>query len=143
MLQSYDGYATLASFDTWPVLAGLPPDRRGKLDTNGPLDLPNILAYAMALNHLTATAADMPALAGASDVPDRVMIRFRRGTNHSDVVLAIEVSPDLGENSWIPVLWHDTTLLDAGPDWEIIEAEVEIPHPLHGFFRLRVDDLDP
>lgn len=43
------------------VTAAVPSDRRGVMDRNGPLDLPNIPCPApWGLNPLTATAADQP-----------------------------------------------------------------------------------
>ncbi|HOB97331.1 MAG TPA: SUMF1/EgtB/PvdO family nonheme iron enzyme [Verrucomicrobiota bacterium] len=47
-------------FASWTVQTGLPGDRRGPTDRNGPLDLPNLLAYALGVNPMTAQPEDLP-----------------------------------------------------------------------------------
>ncbi len=128
---------------SWPLLTSLPTDRRGPLDTNGPLNLPNILAYAMGIDPYAAIAADMPAIVTISEDADRVTLRFRRSVVSSDASLSIWVSPDLSEDSWIPAVWHTQAIVEAAEDWEIIEAEIDTAGPEKSFFRMKVDWIDP
>ncbi len=122
-------------FSTWPVLEQLPAGRRGPNDRNGPLDLPNLLAYAMNLNPLDARPEFLPRLDSVDRNQAIARFRFRRATNHTDAVMHLETSDDL--NTWNPGQIYDSRILDSGPGWEHLEVDVATPSGDFFFIRQR------
>lgn len=127
--------SSATTYGTWPLLPTLPPDRRGALHRNGALDLPNLLAYAMHLDPLTATAENLPTF-GASDAnSSSIKIRYRRAKNASDVILTPMTSTTLED--WQPANVLQSTRVMDGEGWELFE--ISIPQPSGGkfFFKLQ------
>ena len=52
----------LLTMTEWAVLYGIHPSNRKADDVNGPLAIPNVLAFSMGLDPFTATGEDMPVL---------------------------------------------------------------------------------
>ena len=134
-----DGHAGTspgAGFESWPILATLPADRRGPLDRNGPLDLPNLLAYAMAINPLTATPEDLPKVGSVN--PDDATIRFsyRQGKRLDDVFVTVKISTDLAD--WGDAVILTETVLEDHVDWQRIEVTVTMPEGPSAFLKLGV-----
>ena len=130
-----------AGFAEWSILNSLPLDRRGPSDQNGPLNLPNILAYAMGLDPLTATAADLPALKSTDTAAGTVTITFRRAKNPTGKSIILVGSSSLQADSWNPAtIQKETPSTDTtdSTDYELVEAEVSVPSQSHYFLRLQV-----
>lgn len=124
-----------SSYGSWPVLYTLPSDRRGALQRNGPLDLPNLLSYAMGINPLTATVLDQPRFS-AYDAPGvAVKLRYRRAKNVPDVTLAPMVSTTM--DRWQPAEILTSTIIDDSAEWELVEISVPAPSEGRLFFMLQ------
>ena len=130
-----DGYLTatrvfkitiLGGFDHWLANSGLPEDRRQPGDRNGPLGLPNVLAYAMGLNPLAATAAEMPALRDVSPANGTLHLIFRQAKSRPDVALSVLGSSD-PTKPWAPAEVRGWQVLREGEDWQEVDAEIGIP----------------
>ncbi len=126
-------------FFSWPVLDGLPSDRRGPLDRNGPLDLPNLLAYAMALNPLEAVPGDLPSLTAPHSSGDRVSFRYRRAKNAPGILLTPMTSFSPG-GGWNPAEVLGSEVIHDGGGWEVIEIEVPAPPGGKLFFLLKAEE---
>jgi uncharacterized delta-60 repeat protein len=100
-----------AGFANWSVLGSLPEGRRGPTDRNGPMNLPNLMAYAMGLDPLLATADDLPGIASVDTGAGTVTYEFRRSKSVTDVNLAVRGSTSLLPGSWgnVSVLHESTT----------------------------------
>lgn len=127
--------STAPTYGTWPLLSTLPADRRGALHRNGPLDLPNLLAYAMHLDPLTATAADLPMFSDDVASAGPVKIRYRRAKNLSDVILTPMTSTTLQD--WQPANVLQSSRVMDGGEWELLE--ISLPDPPAGrlFFNMQ------
>ncbi len=123
-------------FADWSVLASLPADRRGATDTNGPLNLPNLLAYAMGLDPLTASAADLPSLKSIDSSNGKATISYRRSKNAPGVAIDILGAASLQGGAWEPQAAQIQKVTDF-PDHEWIEAEVTVPAGDRYFLRVR------
>lgn len=121
-------------FESWPVLTSLPADRRGPLDRNGPLRLPNLLSYAMALDPGATAAADLPALVSNDPAAGTASFRYRRSKDVDDTFLRPQLSEDLA-------FWTDADPihLSVVASFDTFDL-VELTHPVpaHGqlYFRL-------
>jgi len=124
-------------FEDWPLLATLPADKRGPLDRNGPLQIQNLLAYAMGLDSLAATAEDLPQVTGIDPAHDHATFRYRRAKNAAGVTLSPMTSTDLG--GWQAPAIQQTTIIEDGGDWEVVEIRVTVPPAGKLFFQLQVE----
>ncbi|MCC5841132.1 MAG: hypothetical protein JJT96_13525 [Opitutales bacterium] len=122
-------------FAGWAVLEDLPPERRGPLDTNGPLALPNLLAFAMGLNPLTATAVDLPRASPINTQSETVSFRYRRAKNAPGISLKPLVSADF--ISWQDVSGGDVAVLADDGEAELVE--LTLPNPAEGLLFLRLE----
>ena len=125
------------SFASWPLLPSFPADRRGPLDRNGPLGLQNLMAFSMGLDPLSATATDLPVLVAQNSSSGTAIFRYRRAKNIVGTSLLPMTSGDL--LTWNPATILDTTLVEDGGEWEVVD--VQVPAPLTGrlFFQLRAE----
>ncbi len=122
-------------FQSWPLLATQPPDKRGPLDRNGPLQVQNLLAYAMALDPLTATAADLPRVSSVDSAAGHATFRYRRAKNAAGVTLTPRTSTTL--SAWQTATILQTTIVQDGGAWEVIEIRVPAPPGGKLFFQLQ------
>ncbi len=127
------------TFNTWPPRETFPQDRQGPGDRNGPLDLPNLLAYAMALNPMSATPADLPRLLTPDPDGQVAHVRYQRALNLPDVVLNLEVSPNLTE--WTPATIDSTEVLQSDGWMERVEIETPLPEARSFFIRVNAEML--
>jgi hypothetical protein len=127
-------FSPLASFSQWPVLASLPADRRGPSDRNGPLELPNLLAFAMGVDPLTATPDDLPATTALDPATGRAGFKYRRSKTATGVALTPMTSTSL--TGWDTATITQTTVLQDGGEWEVVEIQVPAPPEGEIFFRL-------
>lgn len=124
----------IGGFPLWETLADVPGNQRGPLDMNGPLALPNLLAYAMGLNPFTATPADLPQLGTLDAVAGTVTFRYRRATGRPGVLLKPVVSSDLKD--WQDADTSNLAVLESSDDWEQIELTLTAPPKGHLFLKL-------
>lgn len=136
---TWQGYKSImlgapgSGFPSWPVLASLPPNRRGPNDRNGPLDLPNLICYAAGIHPLAAVPGDLPALVTVPSV-GRAAFRYRRAKNTPGVTLTPQTSTGLA--SWNAATILASEVIHNSADWETIEVEVPAPANVPLFFRL-------
>jgi hypothetical protein len=133
-LEIHVGPSIPVGFAEWEVLAELPADKRGAMDRNGPLNLPNVLAYAMGLNPLTAQSGDLPQLLPPSEGENTLRYQFRRSTTSDGVSLVIRVSQNL--TGWSSASVESLEVVESGDGWEIVEASVTHPGGTRAFLRL-------
>jgi len=124
-----------AGFDNWTILDSLPADRRGAFDRRGPLQIQNLRAYAMGLNPLTATTADLPHVGGYDPEAETVTFRYRRATDTPGTTLKPVVSTDLDD--WQDADTGSLTVLETHDVWE--QVELTLPAPPGGRLFLRLE----
>jgi hypothetical protein len=128
---------TGGGFAAWPTLATLPDERRGPLDRNGPLQIQNLLAYAMNLDPMGATALDLPRVVFVNPDANQVTFRYRRSKTSNDASMIAQTSTNL-EPDWQTASVLESNVVHDGGDWEVVEIVVSIPSGNRLFFRLRV-----
>lgn len=126
---------TGTTFDSWPLLETLPADRREPEDRNGPLDLPNILAFSMGIDPLNATPEDLPAVDSVDSENDTVTFQYRRATGVDSVTLIPMVSESLV--GWQPVDTSDLVIRNSEEGYE--RVEFSLPAPLSGTLFMRLE----
>lgn len=123
------------TFASWPLLATLPADRREPGDRNGPLDLPNILAFAMVLDPLSATREDLPTVGAVDAESATATFQYRRATGIDGVTLVPMISETFA--GWQPADTSGLTILDTGEGFE--QVELSLPAPLSGRLFMRLE----
>lgn len=123
-------------FANWSLLPSLPDGRRGPLDRNGPMNLPNIMAYAMGIDPLLADPSDLPRITASS--PETITFVFRRSKEAMDVNISVHGSTTLQAGTWGAVDVVSETVTDRG-DWEDVELEISKPEGNRYFLRLFAD----
>lgn len=137
-------------FGVWPMLGSLPPDRLGPLDRNGPLALQNLASYAMGLNPLLASTADLPQLSlvatqgvaardeipVAEEVDPTMKFKYRRNRQASGIISRVMASADLVE--WNPATILSSQVIEQNAEWEWIEVTVA-RNAAAKFLRLAID----
>ncbi|TVR52380.1 MAG: hypothetical protein EA425_05040 [Puniceicoccaceae bacterium] len=113
-------------FYDWPALATLTADRRGPADRNGPLALPNLLAYAKGLDPRTATTADLLHVHATDPEAGTVTFRYRRATEAAGVTLTPMASETLED--WQPADTATLTAVETHENWEWVELTLPVPH---------------
>lgn len=121
-------------FPLWAALANLPGNMRGPFDTNGPLNLPNLLAYAMGLDPLVATNADLPMIGSHNTEEGTVSFHYRRATDTPGTSLKPVVSTDLIE--WQVADTDNLTILESQSGWELVKLVLAVPSSDQFFLRL-------
>lgn len=110
-------------FEVWAASnPGIPADRRGALDRNGPCDLQNLAAYAMGLDPMSASSADLPRVTALDSLTGRLHFVYRRAKYLSDATLQPQVSGDL--SSWENATVVSETIIQDGGDWERVDAVI-------------------
>ncbi|MCP5533630.1 MAG: hypothetical protein H7A48_10690 [Akkermansiaceae bacterium] len=118
-----------SDFTSWTSAMGLPVDRCGANDCNGPLWISNLVAYAMGIDPMTATSGQLPQVSGLNAVAGSMHVIYRRAKNHPDATLAPRISPDLVD--WSPADVISETILEDGGDWEVVDATISFtPGPV-------------
>jgi len=124
-------FGLLARFENWSILPSLPADRRGPFDRNGPMNLPNLLSYSMAVNPLNAKTSDLPSLGQPSS--GTIKFTYKRSKNIPDVNLNVFASTNLA-TPWTAADVRSTAVLQDGGDHEKVEATIGIPAGAARFF---------
>jgi trimeric autotransporter adhesin len=153
----------MTGYGFWSGLAGLPVDRLAPEDRNGPLNLPNLLAYAFGVDPMQADPSSLPSLvmsaAGDDDddgdifIPfgapmmaqgggaevETVRFQYQRSLTAQNILMWVEVSDDL--LNWQPAEILSSRIVDARMAWE--RVEIETPKVGAGrFFRVATEFLD-
>lgn len=132
--------ASGGGFSAWVAAnPDIPADRRGALDTNGPMNLQNLMAYAMGVNPMSATTGDLPFVASMDPANGTLHFIYRRATGLSDVTLTPKVSPDL--QSWKDAVLVSESTTDHG-SYETVDALISFgPGPM-GFLKLAAESVN-
>ncbi len=103
--------ASISNFLFWVQIMDLPEGRRGIEDRNGPLNLPNLLAFGMGLDPLTAKSEDLPyATLRRSEGGDKLVVTYRRSTTAQGVGLQLASAAGLVGKPWSPVVVNPVKL---------------------------------
>jgi len=137
--------AAIGTYDAWASTA-FPEhvsaeDRAPDADPFGD-GVPNLLAYALALDPLANKAAGMPhAIPGEG----QLVFQFRRNLHADDLIVGVERSENL--NDWSEVMTIPTVVdpdVDGDGKAELLEVAIMTsPHQLRGFARLKVAFANP
>jgi hypothetical protein len=123
------------AFDVWVASnPGIPADRRGELDRNGPLDLQNFMAYAMGLDPITALAADLPKMEATNPAAGTLHFIYRRARFLNDVILVPKISTDLAH--WEKATVVSEMVIEEGGDWQRVDALISATPATNLFMRL-------
>jgi internalin A len=98
----YDRFGGIQnSISEAPFMTDLPPDRQGPLDTNGPLEIQNLLAYGLGVHPLYTTEEDLPQ-AQVDVVDGEVFAGLTSNYNEmaQDIDVIAEVSSSLAGGNW-------------------------------------------
>ncbi|MCC5807553.1 MAG: hypothetical protein JJU00_14615 [Opitutales bacterium] len=128
------------ALDAWLAFVGVPADRRGPADRNGPLQLTNLEAYAMGIPPLTATSADLPRTERDPADPNQVSFTYRVNTAAEGVTTSILQSADL--QSWNPAspITDAVVSTDGDIQWREAVFAVDAETPLFLQFGAELDD---
>jgi uncharacterized delta-60 repeat protein len=124
------------SFQQWISATSVPVHRRSNLDRNGPLDLPNLLAYAMGLDPMTARAADLPVAFPPDQGTGLLRFIYRRNKDSTGVVTQIQSSTGLG--TWSPATIQKERQIQDGGTFEWVEVLIPVGQNKTLFVRLKV-----
>ncbi len=118
-------------FDAWAAAnPGIPEDRRAPLDRNGPMGMQNLMAYAMGLDPMAATAEDLPKVTSLDTAAGTLHLIYRRAKGLADVTLKPRITTNL--QSWIDATVVSQNTTDHG-DWEMVDALISFPAGPRGF----------
>jgi Tol biopolymer transport system component len=126
-------------FPTWIARWDLPPDKQDPADRNGPLDLPNLLAYALGVNPFTAQPGDLPVgelreVAGQ----DQFVFVYRQSKTATGIEVQVVENGTVAEGGWLPV-WVTPAKVGDTSDGLAELWQVLLPvDSTHRFFRLNV-----
>ncbi len=123
-------------FAGWPILQSLPENRRGAEDRNGVLEWPNLLAYALGVDPLTATEADLPRIVGWDVQAGTLTMSYRRSKSARGVGLMLVGAGRLGEDSWSVLESVSEERVDQG-DYEWVQQTVAMPATGERYIRLK------
>jgi hypothetical protein len=122
------------SFESWIANTTVPAGFRGPEDRNGPLDLPNLLAYTMGIDPMLADASMMPSLAPGTTTGE-VLLTYRRALQSPGASLVIQASGALASWAEAEVISENVTPLGNG--CEQVVARILAPAPDRAFLRLQ------
>ncbi|MCC5844937.1 MAG: choice-of-anchor D domain-containing protein [Verrucomicrobia bacterium] len=122
-------------YATWPILEALPVDRRAPTDLNGPLNWPNLLAFAMGVNPLTATWDHLPSLGELLLEENRVQFIFQRNPDATGVNLIPYMTTELN-SEWVEVSVLSQSISPLGDGNEEVVVELPLPEGPLLFIRL-------
>lgn len=115
---------------------GVDPERTDPFMTHGPLDLPNISAYAMGVNPFEASAEKLPQLVEYDPEKATFAFQFYRNTQKTGVRMLLETSEQL--QAWgSPPPLRLSVVEEMGEGRELMEVEYESSAP-QLFFRLNI-----
>lgn len=130
--------AGMRGISNWASQIGLPEDKLEPESINGPLQLPNVLAFAMGLDPLNPDSAELPSAGRAEDAATTGFVfRYKRDLKVLGVRTAIEATADL--QTWTIVVPDRLEVVsDNGNGVQVVEAIFNDPDMDKRFFRLKV-----
>ncbi|MDF3129338.1 choice-of-anchor D domain-containing protein [Kiritimatiellaeota bacterium B1221] len=137
--EPFGGGGPANTFAGWSFRKELPVNQRDPFYTSGPLEVSNLMAFAMNLDPRTAGPSDMPKIAGLSETPNRAWFRFRRNTNAADVTFSIQSKETLLDDEWQTHPISTYRVHQTGDGWEVIDIEVNTSEKGDGFYRLNLE----
>lgn len=126
----------VVTFSEWVLTVALPANQQGIMDRNGPMRLPNIIAYSMDLDPMRISSADMPAFAVNEDAPSEYYFEFRRRKSSNNVTITVEASDDLID--WSEVTAVKETVIEDYGNSERVCIEFSYENTTICFARMRV-----
>lgn len=124
-------------FTNWVSRLDLPDDQQDPLDRNGPAEITNLEAYAMGINPLTATLADLPKL-DSSGSPTEMRFLYRVDTSVQGVALGLESTIELSGESWQPAVPASDVLVEEHHGVQLRAASFAFADASQLFVRIKV-----
>ena len=118
-IQGTGGYAQ------WSTLSTLPAELRAPADRNGPMAIPNLAAYAMGLDPLTASPTELP---GITKNSNNLSISFRRSRTATDITFDVEAANTM-TSTWTNI-WSSVTNAYTGGSNDFETVVVTDPQPV-------------
>lgn len=125
------------TFGAWPVLAELPTGQRGPAHRHGPLQIPNLLAFAMDLHPMTATPDDLPTALGIDPSGAFAIFRYRRAKTLVGTTFTPETSSGLAD--WQPAEIADLEVIHEDETSETVIVHIPVDPENRLFFRMRAE----
>lgn len=126
------------AFNSWAINLGLPENSRGLTVRNGPLEIENLLAFALGIDPFEATPSDLPALSHDPDQRHLMGLTYTRSKSVSDNVL-YEIQDSRTLQGWEPAELVSHTKTGETASDEIWEAIFDITTESARFVRLRIN----
>jgi hypothetical protein len=135
------GPCATGSYAFWTTRTRLPTNRRGVADCNGPLGLPNLLAYALGLNPFTAQTHDLPSLTLRGGGDSRtVAFTYRLSKTAEGLSVDLLGATALLDGPWLPVGRTPVQIGEtADGQADLWQIELPVDSPAR-FFRLRATE---
>ena len=95
------------------------------------------MAFAMGLDPLSATSANLPCMVSHDYIGGTATFRYHRAKNITGTTLSPMASTSL--SSWNPATILGSTVVQNGGDWEVVEVQVPAPSGGRLFFQLWAD----
>lgn len=132
--------APAGGFTDWIAAnSGIPEGRTGLMDCNGPLNMPNLTAYAMGLNPLLAVPTDLPQVTSLNALAGTLHFIYRRAKNLSDASFTPRFSTDL--QTWSNATVLSQAVVGGGSDWELIDATIGFTPGSPAFLKLAAQTI--
>lgn len=130
--------AGMRALNNWSAQIGLPEDKLEPEATNGPLQLPNVLAFAMGIDPLAPVVAELPNAGRTENATETGFVfRYKRDLKVLGLRTAIEATADL--HTWTEVIPDRLEVIsDNGNGVQVVEAIFNDPDMDKLFFRLKV-----
>jgi endonuclease/exonuclease/phosphatase family metal-dependent hydrolase len=124
------------TFNSWIARTKVPADRRGMSDRNGAIEIANLAAYAMGVDPIDASQADVPKMvAVVGDAGSYFSYSYKRGKFSPGVAAVLEGSSDLV--TWLPAEVISEQVSPHSATREEVVAEIKIPVGKNYFVRLK------
>lgn len=124
------------TFSSWLAATKVPADRRGMSDRNGPAELANLAAYAMGIDPIEASQADMPKVVAVVDGGGAYLsYSYKRAKFSPGVSVLLEGSSDLV--TWLPAEVMSEQVSPHSDTREGVVAQIEVPAGKNYFVRLK------
>lgn len=129
-----------SGFSNWAAnTPDLPEGRKGLMDHNGPMDMPNLTAYAMGLNPMTAISTDLPQVTSINQAAGTLHFIYRRARTLTDAMLIIRFSSDL--KTWTNANVSSQSIIGVGTDWDLMDATITFTPGVPAFIKLAAQTM--
>jgi endonuclease/exonuclease/phosphatase family metal-dependent hydrolase len=124
------------TFNSWIARTKVPADRRGMSDRNGAIEFANLAAYAMGVDPIEASQADVPKMvAVVGEVGAYLSYSYKRAKLSPGVSAVLEGSFDL--LTWLPAEVISEQVSPHSTTREEVVAQIKIPVGKSYFVRLK------